>query len=87
MGFAFYGAILGRAGYLEEAHRYEKLAFRILERYPSDVWMSRCLLITIGAIKLSRKPLRDNLDGLMTGHRLALNNGDFEVSLPQQTLL
>ncbi|CAB9504982.1 expressed unknown protein [Seminavis robusta] len=77
--FAFYGAALARTGHTNEAFRYAQLSFRILEKYPSEPWMARCLLVTAGTSICMKVPLPDILPNLMKGHQLGLKCGDLEA--------
>ncbi|CAB9501498.1 expressed unknown protein [Seminavis robusta] len=77
--FAFYGAALARAGETNGALRYMKLAFRILDKFPSEAWMGRSLLVSAATVRSMKEPLRDILPDLMKGHQLGLKCGDLEA--------
>lgn len=79
--FSILGAVLARKGDLDEAYRYVQLSFRILERYPSDHWLARCMLVAAGTVLSLTQPLRDVLPIILRGHKLGLKSGELEAGL------
>lgn len=76
VAFGFYRAVLARSGRQTRGCRFFRLAFRILEKYPSDRWLCRCLIMSHATNVV--EPLRDTLKPLMTAHRLGLKSGDLQ---------
>lgn len=75
------GGVLARIGQLDQGYRYMQLSFRILERYPSDHWMTRTLLVACSTVLPVKEPLRTMIKPTLTGHRLGLKSGEMEAGL------